>query len=164
MSVRELAATCFYIGHAPIGPGTLGSLAATAVAAALWRFAGAPAAGWVLLGLSAAMFGPGVLLGTWSERHYRRRDPPVFVFDEVVGCFLSTSVPLLLYPHIGEFVWVGGLPFLFFRIFDALKPFPVNLAERVRGGWGIMLDDIVAACFAVAATIAGLALFAGPPG
>lgn len=79
-----------------------------------------------------------------SDRAIREtglKDPSVVVIDE----WLGQGVALLAAPHS----WTGaGLAFVFFRVFDILKPPPVSLLERVPGGAGIMLDDVGAGLLA----------------
>ena len=69
----------------------------------------------------------------------------VVVVDEVVGQMLT----LLLIPHATWKWLLGG--FLLFRLFDIVKPFPARQAERIPRGWGIMLDDVVAGVYGLAA-------------
>jgi phosphatidylglycerophosphatase A len=58
----------------------------------------------------------------------------------------------LLWPG-ASFAWlIAG--FILFRAFDVLKPFPAGRAERVPGGWGIMLDDLIAGGYSLAALAA----------
>jgi phosphatidylglycerophosphatase A len=68
-------------------------------------------------------------------------DPSIVVIDEIVGMWVS----VLLLP---KNLLVLLASFCLFRIFDILKPYPAGRLERVRGGWGIMLDDLIAAIYA----------------
>jgi phosphatidylglycerophosphatase A len=68
-------------------------------------------------------------------------DPSIVVIDEIVGMWISL---LWLPVSLPSFV----IAFLAFRIFDVTKPQPANLVEHFPGGWGIMLDDLVAAVYA----------------
>jgi phosphatidylglycerophosphatase A len=71
-------------------------------------------------------------------------DPSGIVWDEIVG-FLIT---MLGATGSWQTLWSG---FLLFRLFDVLKPWPIRQIERsLRGGLGIMLDDAMAACYALA--------------
>jgi phosphatidylglycerophosphatase A len=85
-------------------------------------------------------------LATWasgrSQAVLMRTDPPEIVLDEVSG-FL---VAMFLLPV----TWLTlALGFVLFRLFDVLKPFPIGYLERqVRGGAGVVLDDLVAGLFA----------------
>lgn len=157
--IRKLVSTCFYVGCVPGAPGTYASLASLAVALVLLQFASPATTGVALLGLSALLFVVGARLGAWAEGHYGREDPSPFVLDEVVGCFVAMAPVLLLFPNAKPLPALG-ISFVFFRIFDVLKPFPVDRAEKAPGGWGIMLDDVLAGCYAAGATVGGMLLFA----
>jgi len=86
------------------------------------------------------------VLGTWAadvaERALEVKDPGAIVVDEVAGMTLS----VLLVP-LTPAVLVAG--FVLFRIFDVVKPFPANVAQRLPGGVGVMLDDLVAGLYAL---------------
>ena len=133
-----LLATWFGSGFLPVVPGTWASLAALPFAALLvWL--GGPL---LVLLASAVLF----LLGMWAADAYMEaigvHDPPAIVIDEVVGQWLT----LALLP-IDPVLYALG--FLLFRIFDVLKPWPANFIDRaVTGGFGVMLDDVVAAIYA----------------
>ena len=79
-----------------------------------------------------------IIIGTWSTGRYSKKigvkDPPEAAIDEVAGMWISMYALPASY----------GIPaFVLFRIVDILKPFPVNVAEKLPGGIGIMADDIV---------------------
>jgi phosphatidylglycerophosphatase A len=85
-------------------------------------------------------------LGLWAaeraEMIFGEKDSPKIVIDEGVGYLVTMA----FFPFTLSAV-VGG--FLFFRLFDIIKPFPAGLVERsVRGGAGIMLDDVIAGIYA----------------
>ena len=90
----------------------------------------------------------GFVLGIWvSDRvakHMEVKDPGGIVWDEFVGMWIT----LLWLPSL---IWL--LPaFLLFRLFDIWKPWPVRIAdEKLVGGLGIMLDDVFAGLYALAA-------------
>jgi len=151
---RELAATCFYLGEAPIASGTVGCLGAVAIylAASIWLdgralsiFAGAAAALLAIIGIR---------IGRWAQEWFRQRDPREFVIDEAAGMMLSLVVvtPTLLGLSAAAPWKIALASFLFFRLFDVIKPFPVGRSERLRGGWGIVLDDLIAGIYASVAT------------
>lgn len=137
----------FGAGLAPKAPGTFGTL----VAVPLWLLLAACAPSLtVYLGLCAALFVVGCWLCGESARLLGVHDAPGIVFDEIVGFFVTT-IPLL------GMAW--GLPllgwtlvaFVLFRCFDILKPWPIRWLDRhVHGGFGIMIDDLLAAGFAAA--------------
>lgn len=138
----SLIATWFGSGLLPIAPGTWGSAAALPFAAAI-VWASGPAAGpWVLLAASLLAF----LVGLWASARYAeacdKDDPGPVVIDEVAGQWL-TLVPAGLDPLL----YLVG--FFAFRVFDVLKPWPANWMDRaLKGGLGIMLDDMVAGLYA----------------
>jgi phosphatidylglycerophosphatase A len=134
-----LLATGFGAGYLPIAPGSWASLGALPVACAIVRI-------WGVSGLAAAV-GLAFAVGWWAAATVKRvsatEDPGAIVIDEVAGQWLVlVAAPLdpLAY----------ALAFLLFRIFDIWKPWPVRWADRhVKGGLGIMLDDLLAAVYAV---------------
>jgi len=87
-----------------------------------------------------------ILVGTWAadvaERALEVKDPGAIVVDEVAGMTLS----VLLVPLTPTTLVAG---FVLFRIFDVAKPFPANVAQRLPGGLGVMLDDLVAGLYAL---------------
>lgn len=128
-------ATAFGLGRIPFAPGTFGSAAGLLL--------------WVLLPSDAALQLSVTLLvfivGTWAagvtERHYRTTDPGVVVIDEVLGMMVT----LLINPVSWGGLLVG---FLYFRLFDVVKPYPANRFERLHGGLGVMADDAMAGVYA----------------
>jgi phosphatidylglycerophosphatase A len=99
----------------------------------------------IVLALALAAFLGSVALGPAAERIEGRKDPGSFVLDEVAG----QLVALTALPPVG----LGDVLFAFaaFRLFDIVKPFPARRLERLRGGFGIALDDIVAGLYATIA-------------
>jgi phosphatidylglycerophosphatase A len=136
MRVVALAlATTLGVGFIPYAPGTFGSAAGLL----LWWLL--PSSLPVQAGAIVIIF----LVGSWSghvaERHFGASDPPPVVIDEVMGMWIT----LLLNP-VG---WQGALiGFLLFRLFDVIKPYPADRLERLRGGFGVMADDGMAAVYA----------------
>lgn len=137
----HLMATWFGAGLLPKAPGTWGSLAALPFAYVLLLFFPSPI---VLLGAACLLFIP----GCWASAAYATSlgtsDPGAVVVDEVVGQWMVLAV--------APFTPIGWLlAFLLFRIFDVLKPWPISLADaHVKGGFGIMIDDVIAALFGMA--------------
>lgn len=133
-----LLATWFGSGFLPIAPGSWASLAALP-GAALLAWLGGPV---LLAGSAAVLF----VLGIWAADAYMEavkvHDPPAIVVDEVVGQWVALAL-LPLDPL------AYALGFLLFRVFDVLKPWPANFIDRaVTGGFGVMLDDVVAGVYA----------------
>lgn len=129
----QLLAFGFGAGLAPRAPGTLGSLVALPVYLLL-----SPLDVPAYLALVAALFALGVWVTGRAEREIGVHDHPGIVFDEIVGQLMAlTLAPVSVVALL--------LGFGFFRLFDIWKPFPISwLNDRVPGGWGIMIDDLVA--------------------
>jgi phosphatidylglycerophosphatase A len=133
-------ATFFYIGHLPIAPGTWASLVTTVLVYFIkpyWQ-----ASVYMQIAAIVFIFLLGIPAASVAEKHFNKKDPRPCVVDEVAGQMVS----LLLVPHSISFYIAG---FLLFRVFDILKPFPVRNAEKIPGGFGIMLDDIAAGLYAL---------------
>jgi phosphatidylglycerophosphatase A len=133
-----LLATWFGTGFLPVVPGSCASLAALPLAALLVWLGGSI----LVLAAGAALF----VIGMWAADAYmdavKVHDPPAIVVDEVVGQWLTLAL-LPLDPL------VYALGFVLFRILDVLKPWPANFIDRaVTGGFGVMLDDVVAGAYA----------------
>ena len=100
-----------------------------------------------------------VVVGTWAahraERRLGTKDPGAIVIDEVAGMTLSVA-PFPLTPAV---LLVG---FVLFRLFDVTKPFPAHGSQRVTGGIGVMLDDLIAGLYALIVIGISRAAFAWP--
>jgi phosphatidylglycerophosphatase A len=145
----RLLATVGGTGLAPIAPGTVASVLA---ALAAWLILQVPAPyGRVCLAVAAAV---AFVAGVWATKRFaaaeQTDDPGTAVIDEVAGQWIA------LLAASPSNAWHFAAGFLLFRFFDIAKPWPVNWAQRrFGGGWGIMLDDVVAGLAALAAFIAG---------
>ncbi|KAA6232151.1 phosphatidylglycerophosphatase A family protein [Chlorobium phaeovibrioides] len=134
--VARALSTVFWIGYFPVAPGT----AASAVALLPYLF--------FPIFQQPAVLAAGVLfatvIGVWSGgimEDAAGEDPSEVTVDEVAGQWLALlALPSGLLPVL--------LAFIFFRLFDILKPGPVDLVQRLPGGWGIMMDDLLAGLFA----------------
>ncbi len=129
----------FGAGKLPRAPGTWGSLAALPFAWLIVEATGTP----LSLLLAALVLLP---IGVWASALHSERtnthDAGEIVVDEVAGQWIALAVAPL-----SPLGWI--LAFVLFRIFDIVKPWPISwIDQRVSGGWGIMLDDIVAGLFA----------------
>ena len=132
-----ILATWWGTGYAPVAPGTVGTIAAIPLLLLLSLL---PLYGYIpcvlVIGL-AACWAAGRAEQIFGEKDNRR-----IVIDEVVGLLVAmTAVPLTW-----QYLLAG---FVLFRIFDILKPPPIRLIERtVKGGWGVVLDDVLAGIYA----------------
>ncbi|NTW55961.1 MAG: phosphatidylglycerophosphatase A [Chlorobiaceae bacterium] len=146
LTVAKIIGTCFGAGYFPWAPGTFTSL--LAVLPCIF-FPGMldPK---VMCGLVAVACAAGVWAGTVMEEHFGE-DPSIVTIDELAGQWLAlAAVPYGVVPFT--------LSFLFFRLFDILKPGPIDALQRLPGGWGIMADDLLAGILANIAARCVLAL------
>jgi phosphatidylglycerophosphatase A len=130
-------ATLGPVGFFPFAPGTVGSAVA---AVGVWGLdltgTGVP----LYLSLTTLV----CILGTWAsdkaEAVFGKKDPGCVIIDEVAGYMISMA----LVP-----VTVGYLAaaFFLFRFFDVVKPPPINALQKLKGGAGVMADDILAGVF-----------------
>jgi len=141
LSVRQvfthpvhLLAYGFGAGLAPKAPGTMGTL----VAIPLYIFLSSLSP-WLYATATLAAFIAGVFICGYTARRLGLEDPKSVVWDEVVGFLIAMAfVPLSI-------VWIAT-GFVLFRLLDILKPWPIRWLDRhVKGGFGIMFDDAVAA-------------------
>jgi phosphatidylglycerophosphatase A len=130
-----ILSSCFGIGLIPLAQGTFGTLAGLPLAIALAHLG--PLAGAYVLFFF-------VLLALWasarSARALEKDDPAEVVIDETAGLLLT----LFLLPATGLNLCLG---FVLFRLFDILKPYPIRRLEKVGGGAGIVLDDLLAGVY-----------------
>jgi phosphatidylglycerophosphatase A len=130
-----ILSSCFGFGLIPVAQGTFGTLAGIPLAMAL-AHVGPMAAAYLLFFF--------VLLSIWtsgrSARALEKDDPAEVVIDETAGLLLT----LFLLPATGFNLCLG---FILFRLFDILKPFPIRRLEKVEGGAGIVLDDLLAGVY-----------------
>jgi len=127
-----------FLGCSPVAPGTVGTLGGVAIAWALAGTAWFPV--WVLLAC-VVVYLIGRSLGDWAEAYAGKKDPGIFVLDEVVGYLVT--VLWLRGPSLLALV----VAFFVFRFFDIFKPRLARRMESIPGGDGILLDDVVAGCY-----------------
>ena len=123
-------------GLSPVAPGTAGSLVGLALA---WGTTEFPITVRILVAIAL------IVIGVWlcgeSARRIAVHDHPGIVWDEIAGVYVA----LLVTPPS---IWAWALGFGLFRLFDVWKPWPIrDLDHRLKGGLGIMLDDLVAALY-----------------
>lgn len=126
-------------GLAPKAPGTFGTLAAIPLVLLMPNYLP------VYCAIVLVLFALGVWLCDTCADNLGVHDHPAIVFDEWVG-YLITMVA------VPRSLWFVALGFVLFRLFDVLKPWPIGMADkRVSGGFGIMVDDVIAGVFAAIA-------------
>ncbi|MDA8363034.1 MAG: phosphatidylglycerophosphatase A [Gammaproteobacteria bacterium] len=147
-------ATGFGAGLAPLAPGTAGSLMGWLTYDAILRRLSLPLRG----ALVCAGFAAGVWACGRSARVLGRADPPQLAFDEVAAMWLVLCA-LDWFSRQRAGWHIQAAAFVLFRLFDMVKRGPVGWADRhVKGGFGIMLDDVVAAALTLAGLYAVLAV------
>jgi phosphatidylglycerophosphatase A len=144
-----LIATVGGVGHAPFAPGTVAS-AVTVLALGVLT----PSRLALLVAVLAV-----ILVGTWAAQEAEHalggKDPGAIVIDEVAGMAVSVlAVPLT--PA------VLAVAFVLFRVFDIVKPYPANALQRLPGGVGVMIDDLVAGLYALLLILGARALLSWP--
>ncbi len=133
------AASALYLGFAPKIPGTCASLATTLVFALICHYRHHIAPELHISAVCLITLG-GILSAGEVSREKLLDDPPYVVIDEVAGQLLTF---LLLPGSIINLV----LGFVVFRAFDICKPFPIARLESLKGGVGIMADDLLAGIY-----------------
>ena len=130
-----LIAWALGVGKSPYAPGSAGSLLAALLAP--WCFY--PLDFWWRVGLLVVLFIVGAWAGGRAARILNKKDPAEVVIDEVVGQWLAILwLPVFIW-------WQLALAFVLFRLFDITKPWIIRKSENwLPGGWGIMLDDVLA--------------------
>jgi phosphatidylglycerophosphatase A len=140
--VALFVAQGFGLGRAPVGPGTFGTLGGLLLA---WGLKIACPGTAAYAAATAALCVVGVILCQRATVLLGSKDPQSVVIDEIAAIVLVfAGVP---------WGWRNAiLGFVLFRALDITKPWPIRSVEKAPGGWGVMLDDLVAA------VVAGLVL------
>ncbi len=139
MNRLKLAFVSFgFLGLSPFAPGTAGTLGGVLLA---WLLGYTENYLFWSLVVCALLYAGGRALGEWAERYAGRKDPGFFVVDEVIGYLLTclwTVGPSPLALTVGFFL---------FRFLDVVKPPPARAFERMGGGDGILLDDVMSGIY-----------------
>ena len=138
--LKEVYISFFYLGKAPLAPGTFGTLGGVIVAFLSVELLGSNAS-YFLLGLIVTMYYLGLLIAPWCEEKYGK-DPGIYVLDEVIGYLIIIAFLGLFQSALEDHNWF--LSFTLFRIFDVVKLWPAKKLEALEGGHGILMDDIAA--------------------
>lgn len=176
--LNELIVTCCFVGKIKYAPGTFGSLIAFPLSYVIFELAlittvtvGKSDFNFfllfgLLLSVIVVLFIIGVMASSFYIKRTGRQDPKEIVIDELVGQMLTIFLCLpsitfienlgtILY-HLYEpkvatevFICLCFMPFVLFRFFDIKKPWPIDWIDKnIKGGFGVMIDDIAAAIFA----------------
>ena len=142
-------ATGGYIGRVPFAPGTFGSLIGLPIVYLLSK-----TPWYAAIVLTTILVLGSVWVAHLAEKRLEAKDPGCIVIDEIAGmCVTMLLVPLTL--------TTGLAGFLLFRLFDVIKPTPVRqVDQKLKGGWGVVMDDVIAGMMANLTLRVGLALLA----
>jgi phosphatidylglycerophosphatase A len=135
--VDKFLGSGFYTGYIPFASGTFGSLAALI----LYYLVPGSERTEILLPSIIAVIIYGIYVSNKFDKVYGK-DPAECTIDEVAGMWIS----LLFLP---KQIYILIIAFFVWRIMDIIKPFPARKLEDLKGGWGIMMDDIVASIYAL---------------
>ena len=125
-------------GLSPFAPGTCGTLVAIPLYLLLAQL---PL--WYYLGAVVVTFAIGVYLCGYTSKALGEHDHGGIVWDEFVGFWIT----MIAVPVTWQWILAG---FVLFRLFDIVKPWPVKVADaKMKGGFGIMFDDLLAALYAL---------------
>ena len=131
--MHQLFGTLFGLGFSKFAPGTVGSVAACL----LFYFLEMPI--WVSIPVLILLFFLGIRSANILEKKYEK-DASCIVIDELVGMWIA----LLWIPHDWRY-FLAAL--ILFRIFDISKIFFIKKAENLKGGLGVMADDVIAGVY-----------------
>lgn len=131
-------ATGFGVGYLRPAPGTWASLLAALVAWGLRPW------GWMFWPLGVILLATAVWASDRAERLIGKKDPAQVVVDEMVGVFVAFG----WLPASRGGWWGPLLAVALFRLFDVVKPGPLRRLQVLRGGWGIVADDVAAGLLA----------------
>jgi phosphatidylglycerophosphatase A len=146
-------ATCG-VGYLPLMPGTFGSLVGVGVFLLLAQVTSSTSLVLLVLVSILSITFAGIWAAFRTEELEGRKDPGKVVVDEVAGQMIAL-LPLTIFAVTPAAVIVS---FILFRFFDIVKPYPAGRLEHLRGGFGIMCDDLVAGAYA-AVIVSAIAVF-----
>ena len=133
---EKIVGSGFYTGYIPFASGTFGSL----IAIFIYLIPGFEQL-YIILPSIVILFVYGVYVSSKFEKVYGK-DPSQCTVDEVVG----TWIALIALPKTAYIVLTS---FLVWRLLDIIKPFPARGSEKLPGGWGIMIDDVIAGSYSL---------------
>ncbi len=132
--IEKLLGSGFYSGYSSVASGTVGSL----VAILIYLIPGFEKL-FIIIPATICFFFYGIFIGNKFEAQYGK-DPSQCTIDEIVGTWIS----LIALPKT---LWIIVVAFLVWRILDIIKPPPARGLEKLKGGLGIMIDDVVSGIY-----------------
>ena len=139
-----LIGTGFGAGFSPVAPGTVGALLASIIWLILYLFIPFPFISYVTIALVIVFTIAGICSADKLERFWGE-DPSRVVADEMVGVW----IPMLAVPVNEDWYWYVIAAFVLFRLFDIVKPLGIREMENLRGGVGVMMDDVLAGVYSL---------------
>lgn len=128
--------TCFGLGYSPIFPGAVGVAFGIIIAYLVQPL---PLFNKILITLILIVLA--IPLSTKAEKLFQKKDCKKIIIDEVIGVLIATiwftNPPLIIFI----------LALLIFGLFDAIKIYPANIFQKLSGGWGVVIDDIVSGLY-----------------
>ena len=152
-----LSIATFGVGYLPLIPGTFGSLVSVGIFLLFTQLLTGNALVVVVLLFTLVVTFSGIWAASRTEELSGRKDPGKVVVDEVAGQMLAL-LPLTLF-NLQPLTRGVIVSFILFRLFDIFKPYPAGRFERLKGGYGIMCDDLVAGAYAAVITSMSILLF-----
>jgi len=128
--------TCFGLGYSPIFPGALGVTFGTVIAYLVH-----PLSLYIKILITLALIIFSVPLTTKAEKLFQKKDCKKIIIDEVVGVLIAT----IWFSNLSVIMFISIL--FIYGLFDAIKIYPANVSEKLYGGWGIVIDDIIAGIY-----------------
>ena len=132
--IDKLLGSGFYTGYIPFASGTFGSIAGLII----YYIPGFEKPGIIIPAIIIFSL-YGIYVGSQFEKVYGK-DPAECTIDEIVGMWIS----LLFLPKI---LWLSVVVFFVWRLVDIIKPYPARQLEKLKGGLGIMIDDIISSFY-----------------
>ena len=129
-------ATFFGLGYSPIFPGAVGIFFATVIAYLIHPL---PLFNKILITLILIVLA--IPLSTKAEELFQKKDCKKIIIDEVVGILIAT----IWFTNLSIMMFISIL--FIYGLFDAIKIYPANIIEKLYGGWGIVIDDIIAGIY-----------------
>ena len=129
-------ATGAYSGYSPVASGTAGTLVAIPIYYLLSYFGSE-----VYIGAIVVMLPLSVWVSGKAEKIFDKKDSGFIVIDEIIGFLIA----MIFIPPVWSFVAAG---FILFRFFDISKLYPASRMEKLGGGFGVVMDDVVAGLYA----------------
>jgi len=139
--IKEMVATSFFVGYSPFMPGTMGTL----VGVALYIFLSTFTIYFYIL-VIAVLLVIAVWVSDYAEKHiFKIKDAPHIVIDETVGFLIAMTS--FTFDRSLESIKYLVIGFILFRAFDIFKPYPIRDSQKIEGGFGIVIDDFLAAVY-----------------